>query len=245
MRNAHSALLTLLAVFCVPALAAAPAAPLDPAAAELKRKLLERFPGVGIDKVLPFAPIPGLYEVVTDSEIVYADATGNYLVAGRIMDTRTQQDVTGARWAEINAIDFASLPLERALKVVKGNGSRKVAVFADPDCPYCKELEKSLAQMTDITVYTFLFPLPIHPDARNKSRAIWCAPNRDALWTGWMLQGTALPKRSCDSDPVEQNLELGKKLKVNATPTIFLANGQRIDGALPLDQLKKRMAAVK
>jgi thiol:disulfide interchange protein DsbC len=241
MRAAHSALLILLAV-ASPALWAA--APLDPAAVELKRKLIERFPGVPIDAVQPFAPIPGLYEVVTDTEIVYSDVSGNYLVAGRIMDTRTQQDVTGARWAEVNAIDFASLPMDRAIKVVKGNGSRKLAVFADPDCPYCKELEKSLAQLTDITVYTFLFPLPSHPDARNKSRYIWCASNRDALWTGWMLQGTTLPKKTCDADPIEQNLALGKKLKVNATPTIFLANGQRIDGALPLEQMKKRIASV-
>lgn len=245
MRIAQHAILILLAAAAWPSLAAAPKPPLDPAAAELKRKLVERFPGVEIDRVLPFAPIPGLYEVVTDTEIVYSDATGNYLLAGRIMDTRTQQDVTGARWAELNAIDFGSLPLERAIKMVKGNGNRKLAVFADPDCPYCKELEKSLAQLNDITVYTFLFPLPIHPDARNKSRAIWCAPNRDALWVGWMLKGTALPKASCDKDPVEQNLALGRQLKVNATPTIFLANGQRIDGALPLDDLRKRLAAVK
>lgn len=245
MRIAHPALWVLLAGLGLTEVSSAPAVPLDPAATELKRKLIERFPGVTIDAVQQFAPIPGLYEVVTDSEIVYSDVTGNYLVAGRVMDTRTQQDVTGARWAEINAIDFGSLPTERALKMVKGNGSRKLAVFADPDCPYCKELEKSLAQLTDITVYTFLFPLPIHPDARNKSRAIWCAGNRDELWTSWMLQGAALPKKTCDSDPVEQNLKLGKKLKVNATPTIFLANGQRIDGAVPLEEIKKRLAAVK
>ena len=115
MRAAHSALLILLAV-ASPALWAA--APLDPAAVELKRKLIERFPGVPIDAVQPFAPIPGLYEVVNDTEIVYSDVSGNYLVAGRIMDTRTQLDVTGARWAEVNAIDFASLPLDRAIKLV-------------------------------------------------------------------------------------------------------------------------------
>ena len=213
--------------------------------ADILKVLQERFPGAQINAVSPFKPIPGLYEIVTPGELAYVDSTGNFLLAGKIMDTRTQENLTASRWSELHAIDFAALPLERALKTVRGNGSRKIAVFADPDCPYCKELEKSLAQVDNVTVYTFLFPLPIHPDARNKSSRIWCAPDRDGVWTRWMVDATPIPATTCAGDPVAQNLELGEKLLINSTPTLFLADGRRLDGAMSAADLEARLAAVK
>ena len=207
----------------------------DDRSAEILKVLQGRFPGAQIDAVSPFKPIPGLYEIVTPGELAYVDATGNFLIAGKIMDTRTQENLTASRWSELHAIDFAALPLERALKTVRGNGSRKIAVFADPDCPYCKELEKSLT----------LCPWPIHPDARNKSSRIWCAPDRDGVWTRWMVDATPIPATTCAGDPVAQNLELGEKLLINSTPTLFLADGRRLDGAMSAADLEARLAAVK
>ena len=171
-----------------------------------------------------------------NGQIVYTDEKFSFLIAeGHLVDSKSKKDVTTERLADLSKIDFASLPLEQAIKVVKGNGSRKMAVFSDPDCPFCKRLEQNeLSNITDVTIYTFLMPLDqLHPDAANKAKAIWCSADRVKAWQDWVLNGQ-LPKKSSNCDaPLEKVAVLARKLGVTSTPTIFFADGKRMLGAYP------------
>jgi thiol:disulfide interchange protein DsbC len=233
------AVLSLLAL----AGAAAPllvfAAQSSPSAPESIRQTLEsRFPGISIIDVKP-SPLPGLYEVFTGDTIVYADSTGDRMLVGSLMDTANQKDLTAERIHERNSIEFESLPFEQAIKVVKGTGKRRLAVFADPDCPFCRRLESELGALDDVTVYTFLFPIQeLHADAVARSRAIWCSPDRAKAWSQWLLEKKATEgPASCGADPVEELQALGRKLHITGTPTLFLANGRRVAGALTAAEL--------
>ncbi|MDR5172461.1 DsbC family protein [Methylobacillus flagellatus] len=213
--------------------------------ASLKKTIEATYPKVKVDSVVK-TPYAGLYEVFLDGQIIYTDDKFSFLIAeGRLVEPKTKRDITGERMDELTKVDFASLPLDQAVKVVKGNGSRKLVVFSDPDCPYCKRLEqKELSNINDVTIYTFLFPLEqLHPDAANKSRAIWCAPDRAKAWNDWILNGQ-LPKAqgTCDT-PIEKLAELGRKINVTSTPTLIFADGKRMLGAYPAKDIEKAMTA--
>jgi thiol:disulfide interchange protein DsbC len=212
-------------------------------AAAIRKNIESRFPGAHVLDVQPSA-VPGLYELFMGDQIVYADATGNHLIVGSMLDTQTKQNLTEASLNEHGKIDFNALPLARAIKIVKGNGSRKFAVFSDPDCPFCQELEKSLLSVTDITMYVFLFPIAaLHPQAPAKAHAIWCAPDRAAAWNDWMHEKKLPAARTCSGDPIDALQKLGDELHINSTPTLFFANGKRLAGALPAPELEKDLAA--
>jgi thiol:disulfide interchange protein DsbC len=213
------------------------------AAAAIKHSIESRFTGAHVLDVQPSA-IPGLFEVFMGDQIVYADASGDYLVMGPMMDTQTHENMTEARLNDHGRIDFKSLPLERAIKVVKGNGNRKIAVFSDPDCPFCQQLEKTLLSVTDITMYVFLFPIAsLHPQAPAKAHAIWCAKDRTAAWNTWMHEKKLPPTgTACSGDPIDALQKLGDTLHINSTPTIFFADGRRVAGALPAADLEKQLA---
>ncbi len=212
--------------------------------ARIQKALQARLPKVTIEKVQP-SQWPWLYEVVTDSELFYTDATGDYLFYGKVMDTRTREDLTTRRWNDLLKVEFKSLPLNLALKQVKGDGSRKVVVFADPDCPFCVRFEKTLQEVTNVTVYTFLYPLEsIHPGAMAKSKRIWCAPDRQATWTAWMLNKKELPQASdCNTEGLNTLVKLGEKLKVTGTPTLIFEDGQRVPGSIDKDQLEEAFSS--
>jgi len=209
----------------------------------LRKAIESAYPKVNVGKINK-TPYSGLYEVVVNGQIVYTDETFNFLIVdGGLIDTKTKKDVTRERMDELSRIDFSKLPLEQAVKVVKGNGARKIAVFSDPDCPYCKRLEQQeLTKINDVTVYTFLYPLEqLHPDATRKSKAIWCAPDRSKAWLDWVMK-EQLPKSGGDCEtPLQKIADLGRSLGVNSTPTIFLRNGRRIQGAYPAEELEKAM----
>lgn len=211
---------------------------------KLKTTLQARL-GDATVKSIEKSPIPGLYEVNLGSQIVYSDAAGDYVLLGDLVDTKTRKNLTEARMAEINKVDFASLPLNNAIKYVKGNGARKIAVFSDPNCPYCKRFESTLQSMDNITVYTFLYPV-LTPDSTVKSKAIWCASDRAKSWENWMV-GHQSPSGAgnCDTSALDKNLALGRGLNVTGTPTIILADGTRLPGAVSADQLNSALAAVK
>jgi len=161
-----------------------------------------------------------------------------------MVDTKSHENLTQARLNERGKIDFKSLPLAKAIKIVKGNGSRTFAVFSDPDCPYCQQLEKSLLNVTDSTMYVFLFPIAaLHPQAPQKAHAIWCAPDRAAAWNKWMHEKALPPTKTCAGDPIDSLQKLGDELHINSTPTIFFADGTRVAGALPDKELEKALAA--
>ncbi len=228
-----------LLFICMSVWAAEPAVP-----PMLKQKMAEKYPDIDISSIIP-SVLPGLYEVATPSEIVYVDGKGEHLVIGQIIEVKSGKNMTEARWNEINKIDFNALPFDKAIKFVKGKGSRKLAIFEDPFCPYCEELEKSLQSLDDLTIYVFLLPLEsIHPGATDAANEIWCADDRAAAWSNWMLNRKAPEPSTCDT-PVESILALGKQLKLNSTPTMFLADGSRIPGSIDADKLELRLRAVK
>lgn len=230
------ALLTASALLCTTSLWAA-----DDSATTIKRTLEERYPRITIVDVEPSA-VPGIYEVFTGRTIVYTDRTADHLFVGRLIETKSNRDLSAERLDVYNGIDFEKLPFERAIKVVKGNGSRKLAIFEDPNCPYCQRLEKELSTMTDLTVYVFLYPLEeVHPGATARAHTIWCSPDRSAAWTNWMVDRKDPPGGPCSSDPISQNEDLGQTLRINTTPTLFFPDGHRIPGLPALARLQQAL----
>jgi len=182
-----------------------------------------------------------LYEVFIGSQIIYTnDAFDFLIVEGRVVDPKTKIDLTDLRLEELTRVNFNDLPLSDAIKVVKGNGKRKIAIFSDVDCPYCKRLEKKeLSNIDNITIYTFLYPLAIHPEAEEKSKKIWCTKDRAKAWNEYIFKDK-LPKNSGDcKTPINKILKLGKDLGISSTPTIILSNGKRVPGAIPYKQLEE------
>ncbi len=213
--------------------------------ASLKKAIEAAYPKMTVDNVVK-TPYAGLYEVYMGGQIVYTDEKFSFLIAeGHLVDSKTKKDITGDRLADLSKIDFSALPLDQAIKVVKGNGSRKMAVFSDPDCPFCKRLEQNeLVNITDVTIYTFLMPLEqLHPDAANKAKAIWCAADRSKAWQDWALNNQ-LPKKTSNCDtPLEKIASLARKLGVTSTPTIFFADGKRMLGAYPSAEIERALVA--
>lgn len=191
-------------------------------------------------------PYLGLYEVRIGGEILYTDEKASYLILGEILDAKTRQNITQQRVNQMSGINFAELPLELAIKQVRGSGKRVIATFEDPNCGYCKKLAKELAGMTDVTVYTFLTPV-LGPDSLKKSEQIWCAGDRLKAWNDWMTANVAPPAAGavCDMTGLQKVTALGEKYRVRGTPTIFLSNGERIPGYVPVAQLEKRIAGIK
>jgi thiol:disulfide interchange protein DsbC len=234
----RACLLAGVALLQFPAMGSGAAAKPD-AAATIRHNIESRFPGAHILDVRPSA-IPGLYELFMGDQIVYSDAAGDYLIVGSMVDTQTKQNLTEARLNDHGKIDFSVLPLDRAIKIVKGNGSRKFAVFSDPDCPFCQQLEKSLLPVTDITMYVFLYPIAsLHPQAPAKAHAIWCAADRSQAWTQWMHEKKLPPAKTCSGDPIDALQKLGDTLHINSTPTLFFADGRRVAGAITTAELEK------
>lgn len=190
-------------------------------------------------------PVQGLYEVVaTGNQVIYTDENADYMLVGDLIDIKTRTSLTEERKADLNRVDFAGLPFDMAIKEVRGNGKLKVAVFSDPDCPFCKRLEREFEQMTDITIYTFLMPIDsLHPEARKKSVQIWCQKDRTAAWTTWMRQGKFPPAVPECENPVNETTSLGEQLGFYGTPAIVFPNGKVQSGYSPKAQLQSAIEA--
>ncbi|PPC81765.1 MAG: thiol:disulfide interchange protein [Methylotenera sp.] len=215
--------------------------------ASVKKAVEAAYPKFKVEKVTK-TPYTGLYEVFMGGQIIYTDEKMSFLIAeGRLVDPKTKKDITGERLEELTRIDFSTLPLNQAIKVVKGNGSRKLVVFSDVDCPFCKRLERNeLSNINDVTIYTFLYPIEqLHPDAANKSKLIWCAKDRVKAWEDWILRDQ-LPSSagSCDL-PLEKIGELARKVGVTSTPTLIFSDGKRMLGAQPYKEIERMLSAVK
>ncbi|MES2353146.1 MAG: DsbC family protein [Pseudomonadota bacterium] len=197
---------------------------------KVEAKLRALYSGTHIDRVTP-SEVAGIYEVAMGKNIAYVDATGQYFLFGHLYDMRSQRDLTAERKESLAKIDFSTLPLQDAIKTVRGNGRRVVAVFSDPDCPYCKSLERETAKLTDATIYTFLCPIAeLHPQAREHAAAIWCAADPADAWRAMMIEGKSPTTRECEN-PVERNIALAAKLGVNGTPTLIAGDGRVKAGA--------------
>lgn len=220
--------------------AAAVAAQPAPTAAEagVKKLFTDRFGAVAIDSVTrtPY----GLFEVRIGSDLLYTDDKVSFVLDGTLIDAATKRNVTRERVEKLLAINFDDLPLDLAIKQVRGNGSRRLALFEDPNCGYCKQLRKSMQGIDNVTVYTFLYPI-LAPDSTTKSRAVWCSADRGKTWDDWMLNGKAPTNAGTCDTPIDKVVALGKKLQITGTPTIFFGDNTRVGGAMPPDQLKAKL----
>ena len=213
--------------------------------AAIRKNIAERLPGFPkIDEVSK-TPIPGLYEIRTGSDIYYTDEQGDHFIEGQLVDTRTRTNLTEARISRLTAIDFATLPLKDAIVWKQGTGARKLVVFADPNCGYCKKFERDLQQVKDVTVYTFLYPI-LGGDSPDKSRNIWCAKDSTKVWREWMIEGTAIPaaaNASCDTAALQRNVALGRKYRISGTPGLVFEDGTHKPGAIPAAQVEQLLAS--
>ncbi|MES2832486.1 MAG: DsbC family protein [Pseudomonadota bacterium] len=190
-------------------------------------------------------PYGGLFEVRIGNQIVYTDQKAQYLFVGRILDSTTMLDYTKQRLESINTVKFSDLPLDLALKTVKGNGKRVIAVFEDPNCSYCKKFRQTLQEIDNVTVYTFMYNI-LSPDSVTKSRDIWCSADRNKAWDDWMLNDKVAPTAPANcTTPHEKVFQAGQKLGVTGTPTIFFTNGTRVPGAMDARALEARLASIK
>ena len=211
------------------------------------KKLLQPKVGEGavIESVVK-TPFTNIFEVKIGDELIYTDSEAKFIFIGRLIDAQSSRDLTQSRLDEMNRIKFSDLPLDAAIKSVKGNGKRVIAVFEDPNCGYCKRFRKTVNEMKDITVYTFMYDI-LSDDSRIKSKNIWCSNDKLKAWDDWMVNGKtpAAAAESCASTPHEKILEIGKKYKVTGTPTIFFTDGSRVPGAIDAKMLEAKLASIK
>ncbi|MEK8031880.1 DsbC family protein [Ideonella sp. DXS29W] len=212
--------------------------------AAIRKTLTDRMPQLPKIDEISKTPVPGIYELRIGTDILYSDETGAYLFEGAMLDTKTQTDLTKARVDKLTMIDVASLPLKDALVFKQGTGLRKLVVFADPNCGYCKRIERDLLALKDVTIYTYLLPI-LGPDSNVKSRDIWCAKDASKAWRAWMIDGVTPPKQAqgdkCDTAVLDRNLAIGRKYKINGTPAVVFEDGTRSPGAMPLERIEERM----
>lgn len=196
----------------------------------LEQNFKKNYPDLPISAISA-SPFSGIYEVYVGGKIIYTDEAAKYLFFGNLLDVKNQKNLTEERIAELNKIDIKQLPLDQAIKYVKGNGERIVYIFTDPDCPYCQKLEQHMTSIDNITVYLFLFPLKkLHPQAETVANKIWCAKNQYEAWEDYMLHRKLTKNSGECKTPIQKNLDLGQSLQINGTPTLFLQNGSRISG---------------
>jgi len=211
-------------------------------AAKVKKALEQKFQGATVSNVAKTNYF-GLYEAMIEDKLVYTDVTAKYVIVGSVYDTVTKTNLTEARMRKLNRVALDKLPMELAFKRVKGNGARKLIIFSDADCPFCHRLEDEMKAVDNVTIYTFLFPIDqLHPDAANKSKKIWCAPDKQKAWDDFFANGTVPDNAGDCGDPVEQTQALGATLRISATPTLVFEDGSLIPGALPSAQIEQELA---
>ena len=212
--------------------------------AAIRKNLAERIPQLEkIDEVSK-TPVDGLFEVrVNGTDIYYTDSQANYLIQGNLIDTKQRRNLTEERVDKLTAIVFDDLPLKDAFTIVRGNGKRKIAVFEDPNCGYCKRFEEVLQKVNNITIHMFLYPV-LGQKSIETSKNIWCAKDKGKAWQDWMLNDVEPAAAKCDTQAVDRNVKLGKKYKVTGTPTLVFADGSRVPGAIGADQVEQRLTLV-
>ena len=215
--------------------------------AAIRKNLAKRLPDFKtIDEVVKL-PVPGLYEVrIHGTDIYYTDARGDYLMQGNLVNTQTQKNLTRDKLDKLMAIKFEDLPKKDFFTIVRGNGQRKIAVFEDPNCGFCKRFEKDFESVDNVTVNVYLYPI-LGPDSKEKSKKIWCAKDRGQAWQDWILNQVALTGgvMPCDTTALERNLDFGQRYRIEGTPTLFLADGRRVPGAVDAKQIEKLLSEVR
>ncbi len=236
MKPIRTTLLALLATLSLGALAQE---------AAIRKNLAERLPNLPkIDEVSK-TPMPGLYEVrINHSDIFYTDEKGDFLIQGSLIDTKARADLTEQRVEKLTAVAFKDLPFKDSFTIVRGNGKRKMAVFEDPNCGYCKKFERDLLKVDNVTVHVFLYPI-LSADSGEKSRNIWCAKDKAKAFLDWMVKDVTPPAASCDTSAIARNFEYGKKVRITGTPAMIFADGTRVPGAIGADRVEKFLTEAK
>ena len=213
--------------------------------AAIRKNLSERLPTLPKIEEVSKTPMNGLFEVrVNGNDLFYTDADGSFLIQGSLIDTKAKKNLTEERTEKLNAIGFDALPLKDAFTIVRGNGKRKMAIFEDPNCGYCKRFERDLQKVTDVTIHLFLFPI-LSPESTEKSKAVWCSKDRATAWADMMLRDRNPATGSCDASALARNVEFGKKYRITGTPTVIFADGSRVPGAISAQQVEKYLADAK
>lgn len=213
--------------------------------AEIRKNLAAQIPQFAKIDEISKSPVAGLYEVrINGTEIFYTDEQGNYLLQGSLIDVKARKDLTAARIEKLSEVAFDKLPLQDAFKIVRGNGKRKLAVFEDPNCGYCKQFERDLKNVDNVTIYLFLYPV-LGPDSTAKSRNIWCSKDKPKAWNDWMTAEVRpdTAAANCDVTALQRNIDFGRKYNITGTPTLIFTNGTRTPGAIPAAQVEKQLAA--
>ena len=213
--------------------------------ATVKAELQKKYPEIVVETVSK-SPVPGIYEVFAQGQMIYTDEKAAYLfVNANLTDTEKKSNLTEERMSKLTAIKFDQLPLNLALKKVKGKGTRKLAYFGDPNCGYCKKFEQDLTKIDDVTIYVFLYPV-LGPDSTEKAKSIWCSKDRIKAWDNQLVNGVApTAPTTCDTSSIDKTVAFGKQKNITGTPTMFFVDGQRIPGAIPVEQIEQRLAAAK
>jgi len=210
--------------------------------ASIRKNLADRLPNLPKIEEITKTPMTGVYELrVNGNEIFYTDAEGNFLIQGNLIDTRARRNLTEERVDKLNAVAFDALPLKDAFTIVRGNGKRKMAVFEDPNCGYCKRFERDMQKVSDVTVYMFLYPI-LSPDSAEKSKNIWCAKDKAKAWQDLMVRDQPVAPGNCDASALSRNIEFGKKFRITGTPTLIFVDGSRVPGAINAQQVEKYLA---
>jgi thiol:disulfide interchange protein DsbC len=214
------------------------------AEATIRKNLTERIPQMGKIDEITRSPMQGIWEVRIGSDIFYTDAQGNYILHGQLIDTKARRNLTEERIEKLSAVSFDSLPLKDAFTIVRGKGERKMAVFQDPNCGFCKRFERDTQKLENVTIYMFLYPI-LGNDSAEKSRNIWCAKDKAKAWTDWMVRDQLPAEATCDSSALARNVEFGRRHRISGTPTTVFTDGTRAPGAVPIAQVEQRLSEAK
>ena len=213
--------------------------------ATVKSAFSKKYPEVTVESVVK-TPVAGIYEVFANGQMLYADETASYIfINANLVDTDKKSNLTEERMSKLTAIKFSDLPLNLAVKRVKGKGTRKLAYFGDPNCGYCKKFEQDLKAINDVTIYTFLYPV-LGPDSTEKAKSIWCSRDKQKAWDDQLINGVApTAATTCDTSAIDKTLAFGRQKNITGTPTMFFIDGQRVPGAIPGEMIEQRLAAAK
>ena len=235
---------TIALLFLGFAFAGSPVLASTPNETQIKTELQKKLGSSANVKSVSASPVPGLYEVQVGGDVFYTDTNGKYLIQGDIIDLSSGKNITEQRQADLNQIRWADLQQTNSIKVVHGNGARQIAVFADPNCGYCKRLEKSLQELDNVTIYTYLIPI-LSADSATKAKQIWCSADPAQTWTNWMLNGSNPSGKGDCSTPIDKNMAQAKTYGVTGTPTLFFTDGSRFPGAAKLSDIEKKLSSLK
>lgn len=210
--------------------------------AVIRKNLAERVPNFPAIDEISKSPMPGLWELrVNGIELYYTDAQANFIIQGSLIDTKLRRNLTEERIEKLSVVEFDALPYKDSFVVVRGNGKRKLAVFEDPNCGYCKRFERDMQKVDNVTVHVFLLPI-LGADSTEKSKNIWCAKDKAKAWLDWVVRDQIPPSATCDTAALARNVEVARKYKITGTPTLVFADGSRVPGAVGAQQVDKLLA---